>query len=726
VGDEKDRKAEPAGAVPKPVVRTVVGVPSLPAAEHAEFTEDEIPTANSAAPPASQAPKAGVVGALPRPATGAPVITPPLGGDLFAGLRPPVGLGRPTEPENPTRMGVAPQPGLAVKGRSTLLLDSSAPPPAELSSDGGVDRPPIVVPGNSAMPPKAVTQPPPWGAGAARVAQGVAPDVPPPRDREPSLEEISAVEDVSGFLQPPAPPLASTPSRPPLPKGASVPPPLPRPNQTLLGISAPSATGSTSVAPTASAAWPSPVAPGAADYAPPAPPLPTEQLPAPLGSTSAARGGRAVADRLRDVVDAAKVALAKAQAMLPAGSALRDRRPAWFLPTIGVAALVVGIGLMGLVISLFRKHADTDDVSAVLSSSAVASSLVVVPAPKPSANPAPSPPTPVNFSPCTLAGASHVVASGAIVGPGVEATRFGDGLALGFAPSDHAAVAVKLDPGALAVTGTAKARSVDAVRRVTPIAKANGALSLVVDIDKKRDRLQGRRTVLADPPVQLGASDEHLAWSHVGGPPVGKLWPLDGPVEALRGASQEDERTLALAFRRGGAVWVGAATAGAELALKGDLFRLEGLGTAVGSPAVAVSSGVVLCTWADRPSSDEPWRLRWARFAAGEAPGAPSAFTPPPGGKGVQAMSPGLSALPGGRFLLVWTEGPASGHAVRALTLASDGSPIGTALAVSNEGVNAGQGQAAVTAGGQGVVAFLESSGKGFEVAATPITCGAR
>ena len=96
---------------------------------------------------------------------------------------------------------------------------------------------------------------------------------------------------------------------------------------------------------------------------------------------------------------------------------------------------------------------------------------------------------------------------------------------------------------------------------------------------------------------------------------------------------------------------------------------------------------------------------------------------PPAGGKGDQAMSPGLTALSHNRFLLVWTEGPPSRHEVRGLTLSSDGAPIGAPLTLSNENVNAGQGQPAATTAGKGVVAFLELTGDGFRVAATPIEC---
>ena len=87
-------------------------------------------------------------------------------------------------------------------------------------------------------------------------------------------------------------------------------------------------------------------------------------------------------------------------------------------------------------------------------------------------------------------------------------------------------------------------------------------------------------------------------------------------------------------------------------------------------------------------------------------------------------MSPGIASVPGGRFLLVWTEGPATRHDVRALTLSREGQPLGKPLVISGKKVNAGQGQGAVTASGRGAVAFLESTeGGGFQVVATPIKC---
>jgi hypothetical protein len=87
-------------------------------------------------------------------------------------------------------------------------------------------------------------------------------------------------------------------------------------------------------------------------------------------------------------------------------------------------------------------------------------------------------------------------------------------------------------------------------------------------------------------------------------------------------------------------------------------------------------------------------------------------------------MSPSVTPLANGSFLLVWTEGPMSGQQVRAQVLSPDGVPSGNAMTVSPSGVHAGQGQAAVLADGRGVIAFLASTGvNAFEVRAASIQC---
>jgi hypothetical protein len=143
----------------------------------------------------------------------------------------------------------------------------------------------------------------------------------------------------------------------------------------------------------------------------------------------------------------------------------------------------------------------------------------------------------------------------------------------------------------------------------------------------------------------------------------------------------------------------------------------------VGAPALAESDDSVLVAWADRAATSDTWTVRWLRWKPGEMPQEAQSFALPAGGLGEQAMSPGLASTSGGRFLLVWTEGPVSSHQVRAQTISSSGAALGAPLTISVEGVNAGQGQAAVGADGHGVVVFLASNGTGFEVVASPIEC---
>ncbi len=151
----------------------------------------------------------------------------------------------------------------------------------------------------------------------------------------------------------------------------------------------------------------------------------------------------------------------------------------------------------------------------------------------------------------------------ALVAAGVEARAFGDGVALGFVPADHEALAVRLDLDSLATTGSASAHSAAPIRRVRPVRGGKDALGLAVDADAQGDRVHGRRTLPLDPPLQAGSVGSDVVWTHPGGAPAGTLWSLDGSEEldALRGASEASagNTTTAIAFRRGGAIWMGVA-----------------------------------------------------------------------------------------------------------------------------------------------------------------------
>ncbi|HXN31924.1 MAG TPA: hypothetical protein VN894_08685 [Polyangiaceae bacterium] len=465
-----------------------------------------------------------------------------------------------------------------------------------------------------------------------------------------------------------------------------------------------------------------PTAPHAPGPLPPEPRPPPRALNSDVELTTLPRG-------TRSPVLSALEGLRKASGLVPARELLgervrkelRERRREWSLSLLALVVLAAGAALVAISLGRFRSHQGAARAPAAAASSTPP--VESLPGASRLSSPDPAPPAPAA---CTRTGEGHVIAPNATVMAGIEVRAFGDDVALGFAPNDHQAMLVRLDPETLSVVDSSVEVSAQPIRRVTPIPGQKGRLALAIDVDRKGDSLRGRRTLPVDPPVQVGVADAQLAWAPWNRGVAGKLWPVanDETVDALRGARSESNRsTVVIAFRSPGAVWVGAAEGSGTLAATGGLFRVEGLGPMVGSPAIAVNEGVGFLAWADRPSSEDPWGLRWVRFKVGEAPGTPSTFMPPPGGNGDQAMSPGLTVIPGGRFLLTWTQGPTSVHEVRALGLSSEGSPVGLPLTISNPRANAGQGQAAVTARGRGLVAFLESSANGFQVAVASIAC---
>jgi hypothetical protein len=468
-------------------------------------------------------------------------------------------------------------------------------------------------------------------------------------------------------------------------------------------------------------------------------PSPTAPVHGDVEVTSLPRSRAAVAlEAVREAFEKLKAAAGE-----QGSGPLPQRR--MFLAGIALAGLAVGVAVVAIAVLLTHSltHKPLDEGEARTESSASAAPPQVLPALPPAATSAAeapqaappavvaAPPAPATVEastgPCKVVGKPRVVAPSAIVSAGIEVRTVGNDVALGFAPNEHQATALRVDAASLSPSSTVDTPSADAIRRVVPLASTDGALTIAADADHDGDALRGRRTAALDPAVDIGAAGGDLVWAHPGGPPAGKLWPLDGDgnVEALRAAVEVGPSgpVTAIAMRRGRSILVGTATGRDALVAQGPLSLAGSSTGSVGSPAVAINEGVVIAAWADRASPTDPWRLRWVRFNAGEAPGEAGTFTPPAGGKGEQAMSPGVAAVPGGRFLLVWTEGPATRHDVRALTLSREGQPIGKPLVISNKTGNSGQGQAAVNPARQGMVAFLESNEGGFQVMATPIAC---
>ena len=304
-------------------------------------------------------------------------------------------------------------------------------------------------------------------------------------------------------------------------------------------------------------------------------------------------------------------------------------------------------------------------------------------------------------APCSLSGAARELAPRALISGGVELAPHGDTIAIGYAASPRDGMAVLLDAASLAVATRTKLLAAKTILRVVPAPRADASLDIAADAP------DGERTFF-DP--VLGAT------YGLGG---------DGTREALRSAPLPGGAGYAVAFRRGGAIWLGVAAPDGHHALRSPPTHGPGLGPQIGSPAIAVVGDAVVLAWADRAKASDPWHVRWLTWRPGDAPGNPQTFAPPLGGLGAHAMSPSLAALGSRSFLLAWTEGPVARHQVRAQAMTLEGAALGPALAISEGTANAGQSQVAFASGGHGLVAFLAAKDNAFSVVGTPLACAA-
>jgi hypothetical protein len=419
---------------------------------------------------------------------------------------------------------------------------------------------------------------------------------------------------------------------------------------------------------------------------------------------------------------------------------LQVGRPKFFIPVVGGLGAFTSLMFLGLLVkgcgSLLFGGDDADRPIATTSSSAHATSSASTAvrtgspnATTPTASstaPTPSPTSAANLGPCAVGGGPKSIAPHVLVPSGVEVVAAGNTIAAGFVTGPKDGQVVVIDPSTLALGATARVHGPEPLRRVMPLLSDGKPPQASGDADRKSDRISGRRAASGAPAIDVGVADGNLVWAPHGTDKVATLWELpgEGGAEALRAVPLDGAKGTAIAFRRSGAIWTGIAISdGKALTAKGDLTGVAGLGPQVGSPAITASGDYVLVVWADRASATDPWGLRWQRTKVGDAPEPARAFNPPAGGLGAPFMSPGVTSLGGGRFLVVWTEGAVSSHQVRAQTIDAKGAFVGDALLVSADGANAGQGQGAIGTDGRGVVAYLASSGKNFEVVATPITC---
>lgn len=303
--------------------------------------------------------------------------------------------------------------------------------------------------------------------------------------------------------------------------------------------------------------------------------------------------------------------------------------------------------------------------------------------------------------------------------PYIASTPEGSRVAVGVAASRRSALGLLVDPDTLSAARAFAQRRRKPLLSVVPTA-ASGKLGF--SVTRTNAPLTDARTVDGKPSFMLGMSNDGFARVVGSGEPH-VIWP-GGSGERMTEIriATTPHGNHAVTFRRGGQsgqVLVG--WLGPDGSRRSALAPVEG-GHFLGTPMVAANDKSVLVAFAARDSRQDHWGVRLATAPDGKLPTQARDFVIPPGGPGIEAISPAAAGIDGGRWLLQWTEGSTGQHEVRVQVLGSGLAPIGDAITVSPKEANAGQGVVWVR-GRKAISLFLVSTGKRLELWGAALTC---
>jgi hypothetical protein len=263
-------------------------------------------------------------------------------------------------------------------------------------------------------------------------------------------------------------------------------------------------------------------------------------------------------------------------------------------------------------------------------------------------------------------------------------------VAVGFAQSDTYAIGITIDPRSFDRDQVFREFRKEKLSSVVPTID-DGKLHFQVCRDGAV--LGSARAVGGSPTFFLGSTDTGIARARGKGAPE-PIWKLDDAksITVPRVATIEGIGHAAV-FRRGGKtgqVTMGWLTENGKK--RSELKEVPTGGEMTGTPAIAANEGGILTVFAALKAGAPGWSLELGTSKPGAVPATTQRFSLPPGGPGGDAIAPSAAALPGGRWLLQWTEGAPGSRVVRAQVLERDLSPRGGAIDLSPAGANAGQG----------------------------------
>ena len=329
--------------------------------------------------------------------------------------------------------------------------------------------------------------------------------------------------------------------------------------------------------------------------------------------------------------------------------------------------------------------------------------------------------------PCLMLRAPSLLADGASRSIPIEFGSFEGRLAVGYGRSIHQARGMLVNLGNGEVETVYKPDELEgSVSRVVPLVSGSD-LSFGVTMTEQ-ESVDNGVYVPASTPFVVGFGKGTVVKVSGPGSEPAELWPLEASkkADALRVAASA--KGTMITYRAGDEVHYGMLGPDGEVTQVAQpvmSFELpEGKRAIVGKPVVASNGqdvSVVFAYKAAEPGATV--EMRWARGPIGKPLADAALVDIPAGGPGGDAIAPAITAIGGGRWLLMWTEGKTPGpYTLRAQTYDRRYRPIGEALRVSPATGSFGQGTVGAV-GDDVAVLFLLATRTSYEVWGTVLQC---
>lgn len=323
--------------------------------------------------------------------------------------------------------------------------------------------------------------------------------------------------------------------------------------------------------------------------------------------------------------------------------------------------------------------------------------------------------------PCQVTGVPRKLADDVHMSVALQTATTPNGrIALGFASTATDAVGLTLDPETLdaaqafteggkgklfGVQPSPAADSPFMAHRATGSASGGGVVRLPGGVARLTTTPRG----LA---VELG-NQRHLAW-----PELGTAKSTSPRAETLGSAG------AIVALRRGGVdgdILVGLLDANGQA--RGSLSKVASSAQEFGTPSVGVGTDEVLVSFATRASAQAPWRIDLARAPLGQLPASSRPLVPEGLPEDAVTISPAAAALPGGGWLLQWTQGEVGKHRVWVQTLDRALAPVGPPVPVGPADGDSGQGTPWADARGRAASFYILRAGQRWELWGSALQC---